>query len=102
MASDAGAQVLGDVTNTMRDATLNENMNQEAAQKARAHGWIEPSNYDYEALASTKVEPSTWASNAQKYEWKDEYGDVGPEDEKLEEYLFKNQHIVRKGAKMEK
>ena len=29
-----------------------------------------------------------WLSNAAKYEWKDEFGDVGPEDLELERQIF--------------
>lgn len=29
-----------------------------------------------------------WLSNAAKYEWKDEFGDVGPEDPELEAQIF--------------
>jgi ATP-dependent RNA helicase DDX3X len=32
-----------------------------------------------------------WASNAAKYEWKQEYGDVAPRHKELEEQLFRNE-----------
>jgi ATP-dependent RNA helicase DDX3X len=38
-----------------------------------------------------------WAANAARYEWKDEYGDVGPRVPELEERLFRDEHILRKG-----
>ena len=104
MPSENGEQALSDMTNTLLAAQISDNkhMNKEAAQKARDHGWAAQQKFDYESYVSREADPSTWASNAQKYEWKDEYGDVGPEHKELEEILFKNQHIVRKGDDFEK
>lgn len=44
-----------------------------------------------------------WASNGAKYEWNEEYGDVGPRFADLEQQLFgkKNNH-VRTGIKFDK
>ena len=39
-----------------------------------------------------------WAGEAAKYEWKAEYGDVGPADPRLEKMLFYSEHAVRKGV----
>ncbi|EPS26837.1 hypothetical protein PDE_01776 [Penicillium oxalicum 114-2] len=38
-----------------------------------------------------------WGGNAARYEWKDEYGDVGPRNEELERELFHDEHIPRPG-----
>ena len=38
-----------------------------------------------------------WASGAAKYEWKEEYGDIGPPHPELEKQLFKDQFINRIG-----
>lgn len=43
-----------------------------------------------------------WAAKAAKYEWKDEYGDVGPQNEELESMLFRSEYINRTGLKMNK
>lgn len=43
-----------------------------------------------------------WASNAKKYEWSDEYGDVGPEFRDLELQLFHGEHINRTGIAFDK
>ncbi|KAG8534155.1 uncharacterized protein KY384_000999 [Bacidia gigantensis] len=98
------------------DATVKEvtdslgktQINAEAAQKAREQGWAEPTAFDYEHFnaAQQKQEPGSgpnpiWAANAQKYEWNDEYGDVGPVHEKLEQILFKNDLTMRKGQDYE-
>ena len=90
-------EALGDVANG--------NGHNEAAEK----GWVNPSPYNYtqynktgqeaaEALASTGVD---WASNAARYEWKDEYGEVGPEIPELEEQLFRSEFLNRKGIKFD-
>ena len=93
-----------------------------AAQLARNRGWVEPQEFDYgiynatpqeakaaevkaaeEAadLAGTELETTqdvpTWASNAAKYEWKEEYGDVGPVNPELEKLLFKDDLLTRAG-----
>lgn len=38
-----------------------------------------------------------WAANARRYEWSDEYGDVGPSDEELERMLFRDSERVEAG-----
>ena len=39
-----------------------------------------------------------WAATAQRYEWQDDYGDVAPPFPDLEQQLFKNDFITRRGA----
>ena len=77
------------------------------AADPQAHGWIPPTAFDYaryngeapavNAEASAAFDEATarrndgdhqWASNAEVYEWKDEYGDVGPTVPELELILF--------------
>lgn len=43
-----------------------------------------------------------WASNAKKYEWSDEFGDVGPVFRDLELQLFHGEHINRTGIAFDK
>lgn len=43
-----------------------------------------------------------WASNAKKYEWSDEFGDVGPVFRDLELQLFHSEHINRTGIAFDK
>lgn len=84
------------------------NMNAEAAALAREKGWAEPQRYNYDAYnAASKDDPAiadaeTWGSNAAKYEWNEEYGDVGPPNPDLEKMLFRDDYIVREGEHMEK
>lgn len=72
-------------------------------------GWVEKQAYDYDTYnKSTKelfdanaggggVENGDWASNAVKYEWKDEFGDVGERYPELEKILFGGEHHTRSG-----
>ena len=92
----------------LRDAT---NVKNEAvAAQAAEHGWVTPADYDYklyadnkqssirqqpEATADEEAGPTTdqvpvWASDAARYEWKEEFGDVGPTIPRLEKQLFGN------------
>ena len=101
-------QVLGDVTNSKKFT----------AQKISDHGWAEPTKFDYERYVkpagpadrpepavTTSVDDSAqhpgWAANAARYEWKEEYGEVGPRVPELEERLFRNRFILRKGNQFE-
>src|SRR5947209_4466374 len=82
--------------------------NAEAVATAREKGWAEPSQYDYDeyskpARDATAVDPTLpmWGHNAQKYEWKEDYGDVGPRNEELEQMLYHSEFITRQGIKFD-
>ena len=99
-------------------------LDQEAATMVRSQGWAEPENYDYAKYviagetplsandaAPTAVEGMAegmnevfpeWAGKAAKYEWNDEFGDVGPQNEELEAMLFRSEFINRTGLKIKK
>lgn len=90
--------------------------------KPSERGWDKPTPLDYEALQAkpsdllTKVaaddeaeiidtteqeiENPGWASSAIKYEWKDEYGDLGPEIPELERQLFTKEGSSQMGEFM--
>ena len=68
---------------------------QEAILAAQKQGWSERTPYDYAEYADYKS--ADWAGIAARYEWDDEYGDVGPANEELEKMLFNNAFIVRAG-----
>ncbi|OXV06411.1 hypothetical protein Egran_05822 [Elaphomyces granulatus] len=96
-----------DVTNQQNHTT----MNAEAAAVAREKGWVPPEKYDYSKYTTVASggpvegeannEAPEWASNAAKYEWNEEYGDIGPPNPELEEMLFHNEYINRVGIKFE-
>lgn len=77
-------------------------------------GWVPKQGYDYdtynksskelydEGLAPGGLGAQDWASNAAKYEWNDEYGDVGPRFPELEAQLFGSEHRMRTGIEFSK
>ncbi|EOD46035.1 putative dead deah box RNA helicase protein [Neofusicoccum parvum] len=80
-----------------------------AADRAREHGFAPPVAYDYDNYnATTKeqrdatlaegryIEPS-WAATAARYEWDDDYGEVGPPMPELEQELFRQETVMRRG-----
>lgn len=74
--------------------------NPEAAHKvARDKGWTDPVPFEYAELADKNH--LEWAGVAIRYEWKDEYGDVGPAVPELEDQLFHGDLIARPGAKLD-
>ncbi|KAL4924559.1 DEAD/DEAH box helicase [Aspergillus undulatus] len=113
---------LADVTNAQSAK------NAEASAIAREKGWVAPEDYNYDKyIHSTQDKPDEpvefgangangesvsngenllgepvpqWAANAAKYEWNDEYGDVGPQNPRLEEQLFRSEFINRTGLKI--
>ncbi|KAL8941906.1 MAG: hypothetical protein Q9216_001979 [Gyalolechia sp. 2 TL-2023] len=50
---------------------------------------------DYEALP-------VWAANARRYEWSDDFGDVGPPDEELEKLLYNDVNRMEVGQHLKK
>ncbi len=80
----------------------------ESADKARAHNWAPAVQYDYsvynanapEAREPTAGDPE-WLHNAAKYEWCDEFGEVGPQNLNLEAQLYHHEFQMRSGEGME-
>jgi len=84
--------------------------------KPSERGWDKPEPLDYEALqakpeafkiaedgeqsATKAFGTSEWASSAQKYEWKEEYGDVAPEFPELEKHLYTGDLMTKMGEHM--
>ncbi|KAI9829406.1 MAG: hypothetical protein M1819_006343 [Sarea resinae] len=101
------SNALQDVTNSAGAAA--STTEEDPAAKARAQGWTEKTSYDYDAYnatreqreaaeaAGTPLNDPAWASNASKYEWSDDYGDVGPAHPELERELFHGEHMMRTG-----
>ena len=96
---------LADVTAHLSDVKVGDNA--ESAKRAREVGWVEPTEFDYEAYNATPKDEegtagvSTWAANATKYEWNEEYGDVGPAHPLLEKILFGDENQVKKGKEFD-
>ncbi|KAL8950241.1 MAG: hypothetical protein Q9222_003707 [Ikaeria aurantiellina] len=53
------------------------------------------------AIDDYEMAPS-WAANATRYEWSDEFGDVGPADEELEKMLFHADEKMEVGENLKK
>ncbi|KAF7587753.1 hypothetical protein BBP40_006798 [Aspergillus hancockii] len=99
----------------LKDITDVQNVKKaEAASIAREKGWTEREAYDYSKYNDPLAKPAEdaepeqqlpqdlpeWAANAAKYEWHDEYGDVGPANPELEAMLFRSEFINRTGLKI--
>lgn len=118
--TEAGAQVEANETELIqpeaaRAETEASQSDAEASQSEEEGANIEGSNEeaarinistaeDFRALGLENEAKDTdemspdWAGQAAKYEWKAEYGDVGPADPRLEKMLFYSEHAVRKGV----
>ncbi|GFN15046.1 DEAD/DEAH box helicase [Aspergillus tubingensis] len=103
---------VSDMSTALKESTGNQSSNPtEASNAAREKGWTTPKGYDYEKYTSTlpplnqpqgdnQEELPEWAAQAAKYEWKDEFGDVGPQNPELEEMLFRSEYTNRTGLKI--
>lgn len=67
---------------------------EEDLAKAREAGWTERTVHNYNDGDASAVD---WAGAAAKYEWSDEYGEVGPEVPELERTLFGGEFQMRRG-----
>lgn len=65
-----------------------------------AKGWSERVPFTYADYTSTEF--SEWAGSAKRYEWSDEYGDVGPKNEELEKQLFNVENMTHAGLKLDR
>ncbi|XHG09393.1 hypothetical protein AWENTII_012455 [Aspergillus wentii] len=105
---------VSEMSTALKDVTNQQNnKNPEAATIAREKGWTAPEGYDYTKYTAEPLpkpaeeqeqgeqgELPEWAAKATKYEWKDEFGDVGPHIPELEEMLFRSEFINRAGLKL--
>ena len=105
--SDGGEDTaLADVTNTMGKTQINPN-NAAAIGRVKDARWSAPEKFNYEAYNADSKEKRqaveavqdvpAWAANAVKYEWSEEFGDVGPEYKELEEVLFGDDNQMKAG-----
>ena len=65
--------------------------------QAQAPGWNEQSKFDYDKYESAEAPSEGWYGNSAVYEWKGEYGDIGPKVPLLEEQLFRGVNRMREG-----
>ena len=110
--SSIGA-ALADITNGKLGSKPDSKNKDDGASKDK-EAWVPREAYDYRVYnaqtreerelleADEKLVLPDWAANAQKYEWSDEYGDIGPEHPDLEKQLFGGDFLVRRGQELEK
>lgn len=95
---------LEDVSNTQHVPETDQQASPPAAaadpDQAAAHGWGAPVAFEYHQGKDTDF--TGWAGNATRYEWKDEYGDIGPRNEELEKQLFHGDHLSRVGLRLDR
>ena len=99
-------EALGDVTNNPSVPRADGEDPNLAAEK----GWAPPSAYKYDeynaagkqAEEIVAASEEGWASNSARYEWNDEFGDVGPAVPELEKQLYRHEFTNRKGIKYDK
>lgn len=73
----------------------------EFLQKARSAGWTETTAFNYDDFQRQGGHDADWHGAGKVYEWKDEYGDVGPEVPELEIVLFGGEFLMRQGDHMD-
>lgn len=112
MSANGDDHALADVTNKVANVQVSE----DTVKRVREGGWATPEKYNYDVLAadprgksSAAPEPDqlqgdlpSWAASAIKYEWSDEYGDIGPEHQDLEDMLFRDNNQMKTGDEFSK
>ena len=112
MSANGDEQALAVVTNKVANVQVNE----QALERVKEANWGSRQEYDYSKYTEgprDKTAPApegaalqgnlpSWAANAAKYEWDDEYGDVGPEHEELKQMLFGDEHKMQQGQELSK
>lgn len=79
----------------------------EILEQLKEKGWNNPIPFNYETVASGGADVAderdddvSWLGNAAVYEWDDDFGEVGPPNERLEEELFRGTDIMRAGNRI--
>lgn len=106
MSDKAAGSALTDMTSLLGKTSLTTN-NAAAIGRVKEANWNPPEKFNYDAYnadskekreaAEAVQEAPAWAANAVKYEWSEDYGDVGPEYEELEHALFGDENQMKVG-----
>ena len=113
MSFNGDDQALADVTNKLSNVQFNK---EEQLHRVKEAKWGDRQEYDYAkytagphdktSTASVTDQPPEdtpdWAANAAKYEWAEDYGDVGPAHDELETMLFGDEHKMVEGEEFSK
>ena len=89
---------LRDVINNPPESTTADD-GKKPAQDPRVAGWAEPIPFSYDNYQNKEF--TDWAGMGARYEWNDEYGDVGPRNEELEKQLFNLEFMSRAGVRFD-
>lgn len=112
MSANGDDHALSDVTNKVAKVQVSE----VALECVKQAGWVPTQGFDYgkynkgphdkTAPASGPDQPqgdaSGWAGDAVRYEWDEDYGDVGPEHKELKDILFSNENKMVRGEEFSK
>ena len=110
MSANGDDHALAVVTNKVANVQFNE----EARERVKEANWGVQQEYDYakytagprdkaaQASESDQPQGNAWNANAAKYEWDEEYGDIGPEHEELKQMLFGDEHKMEQGLEFSK
>jgi ATP-dependent RNA helicase DDX3X len=71
-----------------------------STQHVAEKGWSERTPFTYADYISNDF--TEWAGSAKRYEWSDEYGDVGPKNEELEKQLFNLDNMTQAGMRLDR
>jgi ATP-dependent RNA helicase DDX3X len=97
----AEATINGDTTNgdgvNGETEAKPELSKEELLKKARDKGWTEAKAFDYAEFQRSGGNDADFHGAGKVYEWKDEYGEVGPRVEELEVILFGGEFQMKKG-----
>ncbi|EXJ78698.1 hypothetical protein A1O1_09100 [Capronia coronata CBS 617.96] len=108
------ADAIAEAANTT-GAQIDQRTKEQRLEDAQRAGWCAPQPFKYGpevpepgangtngeegGTAEDAYKPTPWAHDAEKYEWQEEYGEVGPRHEELEKELFRGEYINRAGDK---
>ena len=83
------------------EQTAQQPSREEDLARARAAGWRERSIFNYAVFQRMGGNDGNWLGQAQGYDWRDEYGEVGPQVPELEAKLFGGESKMKKGDRID-
>lgn len=93
-------EIEGALASLPQEASGVDQPSSDPTEQAATRGWTEPVAFEYQQYNDKDF--TEWAGNATRYEWKDEYGDVGPRNEELEKQLFQAEYLARAGQRLDR
>lgn len=92
----------GDAEATEAPAVQSVNPFADAEKVSELKDWVKPVAYDYARFGGGAGinETDTWGASGHRYEWLEEYGDVGPKVPELELMLYGPENRTSQGREM--